>query len=287
MADLSEAIFAGVDAIRAADTGAGGLAQTGGTTIVNHMVQRDDPNYDETRAEYWPLVVVDVIEDADTVWGTTSAPDQDGFILRLTITTFRDAGRATQNLVSARLKLKLDGVTLANQTGWFFGPLSLNRVYQLRGRGNAYVMVHEYSGRAGDTAASLVGRQGSVTFTGNEGAAIGTTLFGQSIDEDISVDIADVRYWGDQADRLTRRGFSGNITAEFTVASMTPVIPVGTHGVLVVNEDTANTKKITYTNAVVARRRYSARTDGGPALVYLTFRVSSTGVPGTIPAIAT
>jgi hypothetical protein len=117
MADLSEALFLSLDAIRAADTGAGGLAQTGGgAAYLNHLVQRTDPNYDESRAEYWPLVVADVIEDADTVWGTTSSPDQEGFILRLTITTFRDPGRTSQNAVSARLRLKLDGVTPASQT---------------------------------------------------------------------------------------------------------------------------------------------------------------------------
>lgn len=289
--DLSEAVFTSVDAIRSADTGSGGLAAASGTltAIVNRMVQRDDPNYDETRAEYWPLIVVDVIEKNDTVWGLTGAPDQAGFVLRMTVHTLRDPGRAIQNAVSARMLLKYDGATLASQTGWVFGPLSVDRRYQLRARPNALVMVHEYSGRAGDVVATLTGRQGSVTFSGSEGAGITAgTMIGQTIDEDITISVANVERFGDQGERVTRQDFSGTITASFTYSSMTPVIPVGTQGVLVVFDDTAGVKKITYTNAVVIRRRKTASTDGESASnkLYLTFRVSS-ATEGVLAAVAT
>lgn len=287
--DLSEAVFTSIDAIRAADTGAGGLNEANGVALVNKMVLRDDANYGEDRADYWPHLMVDVIERSDTTWGTVNSRDTEQVFVRITLRTQRDPGRAKQNAVSARMRTVFDGVIPAAQTGWFFGVLTLERGYQVRATGNVLVYVQEYSIRAGVTAAEVTGRQTSLTFTGSDGAAIGSTMYGQSIDEDTQVVMAKVDHFDDAGERLTRQDFQGTINAVFTMSSMSPVIPVGTQGILVVFENTAANKKITYTNAVVVRRRVVADTDeNSPQVkIYVTFRVSSAGVAGTLAAVAT
>lgn len=287
MADLSAGLFTSLLAIQAADTGAGGLNESGATAAarINRFVQRGDPNYEEGRAEFWPLVVVDIIERGDIRWGNSSANASGRVLVRMTLTTLRDTARAPQNAVNARMRVRFNGITPSAQTGWTYGYMVLEQVYQLRASATTITLVHEYSLMAGVTGADLTSAQSSLTFTGSEGAAIGTTLRGEAIDENIEVVVADVEYFYDQAERLTRRGFRGTITGVFTIQSMTPVVPVGTQGVLVVFENTAGNRRITYTNAVVVQRRFSA-SGSNPQKLFLTFRVSSTGRPGALPAVA-
>lgn len=288
MGDLSEALFTSLDAIRSADTGSGGLAAASGTLTakLNYFVQRDDPNYDPDRAEYWPLVIVDIIEKSDTTWGLAVAPELNTVLVRVTINALRDPGRGSQNAVSRRIKDKFDGAVPATQTGYIFGPLSLDRAYQLRGRNNAYVMVHEYSVQEGDTAAVLTGRQQSLTFTGAEGAGIGSTLFGQSISKRGTCQVQEIDYFNDEAERLTRSNTSWIIVGLFTVASSTPVVLAGAQGVLTVFRDTAAGKKTVFTNAVVVEEEEVSQTDGSaPATVRLTFRVSAV-TEDVAPAVA-
>lgn len=283
--DLSEGLYTSLLAIQAADTSSGGLNETAGAARINRFVQRGDPNYDEGRAEFWPLVVVDIIEKLDVGWGQTYASEGGRVVVRMTLTTLRDTARTPQNAVSARMRVKYDGATPTAQSGWTYGYMVLERAYHLRTTNNTITMVHEYSLMAGVTGADLIGPQASLTFSGSEGTAIGSTLSGEAIDEDIEVPVANVEYFADQAERLTRTSHRGTITGAFMVQSMTPVVPVGTQGVLVSYENTVGSKKITYTNAVVVRRRRSA-SGSGPQMLYLTFRVSSTGIPGTLPAVA-
>lgn len=146
--DLSEAVFTSLAAIRTADSGSGGLSNIAGDAYIARLVQKGDPNYDEHRADYWPLAQVDVVERSDTSWGYSDSRDTDGVTILIRVKTQRDGGRTKQNAVAARLKLKLDGVTLASQTGWVFSPASYETGYQEAASGAELGFAMRFSCRA-------------------------------------------------------------------------------------------------------------------------------------------
>lgn len=275
--DLGEAIFASITALYTADTASGGLNEANGAARIERLVQKADANFDTDRADFEPLLAVDVFEKSDQNWGGDEATDTDQIMVRLTLTTFRDAGRTKQNAVSARMRMVFNGTVLAAQSGWVLGLLSLLRVYQGQTGSAKITLIQEYTIRAGVVGVDLVGAQSSVTFSVEEGSAISAgTLVGRSIDEDIELLVANVESFNDQSERITRQGLRSTITAAFTNQTHAAVIPVGTRGTLVVYSDTAGGHANTYANAMVTRRRWSSSTfgDGPPQFVYLTFRMT-------------
>lgn len=135
-------------------------------------------------------------------------------------------------------------------------------------------------------SAELVGRQVSATFTGTEGQAIGTTMYGWITSTNMRVLLSPVDRFNDRAQRLTKTSAGTTIQLEFTFSSMVPVPPTGTSAVLTVFEDEAKTQGFTYMNAVVSHRRRMADPYGSSAQrLYLTFRVTATGVSGTDPIV--
>lgn len=149
--DLSEAIFTSLTAIRTADSGTGGLSNIAADAYIAKLVLKGDANYDENRAEYWPLAVVDIIEHSDTSWGYTDTRDVEGVTIIIRLRTLRDRGRTSQNAISARLKVQLDGVVPASQTGWVFSPMAYESGFQEASSGVWLTFAMRFSCRAADT----------------------------------------------------------------------------------------------------------------------------------------
>lgn len=136
--------------------------------------------------------------------------------------------------------------------------------------------------------AELVGREAGATFSGAEGAAIGTTLYGRVAQAALLPVLTSVKRFYDVADRLTVRSRTGTITLGFTVASMTPVPPSGTAAVLVVYLDAARSKSLTFSNAILSEWRLGTTTAGEsePQRLSMTFRVTASGTAGKDPTAA-
>lgn len=289
--DLSEALFTSLTAIVTADSGSGGLSNASADAYIQRgIVQVGNASYDADRAIYWNGVVLDVFENPRHGWGVASSVQTSvEFIARLTLRTLRDAGRAKQNACAERLKLKLDGITPANQTGYNFSPLTLLRASQGPSDSKSLAYVLEFSGIGNLSASSgnadLLGRQASVTFAGDEGSGIGSTLIGQVVSDQQVAAIRNVTRFADLAERKTVRTTDSSVTVEFGKLSATPKVLTGTPAVLVVFDDTVAGKKLTFTNAIVTRIENS-RPAGGTQTVRMTFDTTATGVAGTNPVVA-
>jgi hypothetical protein len=290
--DLSEALATSLTAIVTADSGSGGLSNTSSSAYIQRsIVQIGHQNFDSDRAVYWNSVVLDVFENAKHGWGTgASAKTTVDFIARLTIRTLRDEGRAKQNACSERLKSKIDGVTPASQTGWNFSPLSFLRASQGPSDSKSLAYVMEFAGVGSASASSgnaeLIGRQASVTFSGTEGTGIGSTLIGQVVQSQQVAVTRNVTRFLDRAARKTIRTSDSGVTVEFEKISAVPVVVTGTPAVLVVFSDTANNRKITYTNAIVTRIEHVAPNGPGSQKTRMTFETTATGAAGTNPVVA-
>lgn len=280
--DLSEALRTSIAALVSADTGTGGFNNSASNALVQKVIFRDDPNYASDRALYNTTIEVEVDENPSTIWGTTPGTGvEKGFVLlRFIVNCQRDPGRTRRDAVVYRIRTQWGGVTpaAASDSTWTFGPMSLERVRQLSPTSTTTRTTLEFSLRAGaGTVVESTGRQVSVTFAGSEGAAIGTTMFGTSVEDTIAPEMRDVTQWGDASRRRSVALGDAFVSVDFALASMTPVQPVGARAVLVVFENTAGTKKLTFTNAIVVSRRFYATTrqESQPNRVTFTFAVSA------------
>lgn len=148
--DLSEAIFAGLNALYVADSGAGGLANSTGDQYVRQFVQEGDPNYDRDGARAWPAVKVSVVENEDAAFSLSSS-DRNNAMIEMHVFTLRDQGRSKQNAVNDRIRGVYHTSLLATQTGWTqFSPLIRLRGFQAPSSGTEYHYVHQYTVRAAE-----------------------------------------------------------------------------------------------------------------------------------------
>lgn len=136
--------------------------------------------------------------------------------------------------------------------------------------------------------AELVGREAGMLFSGVEGSGIGTTMYGRVIEENIEMDFAPVDRFYDVSERLSLRNEMGTVTVSYTFGNMAPVPPSGTSAVLILYEDAARTRGTVYSNAIMEERNHSSSTEGAsdPQKLSLVFRITSTGVAGTLPVVS-
>lgn len=124
---LESDIFAGINTIKAADTGSGGLANTSGNAYVRAWYREDDPV--DRDSDNWPMIRVD----------TSGSDEQDKFdnglatcVIRMSITVKRDYDQ-TFTLLDAvvdRVRKVFHTATIAQTTDWAFSPLYCQRVFK-------------------------------------------------------------------------------------------------------------------------------------------------------------
>lgn len=129
MADISYAIFKAMFDLYEADTGTGGLNETGGNSRVTHFVRSGDPNVTPDRSHYWPMIVVDVFVNEARVFPNRRVEA----IIRLHLYDNRDQNvnnLERQNAVSAAITTLFDGATLDTEAGVSFSLLNQLRNFQ-------------------------------------------------------------------------------------------------------------------------------------------------------------
>jgi hypothetical protein len=277
--DMSESLYDALAALVAADTGAGGLANTTGSQYVRKVIQKSDPNYDG-RLTVWPSLIVDVMPEAEShAFGSSYTSDRATSILRIEVVSKRDPKRAVQNAVNDRLRQILSRVALSG-TDWAFSKAVRVRGHQSRDTGTEYHYVHEYAvrGRVGSTA-DVVGMSATVTVSG--GDFTGVTFSGEVVQSALRRQYNPVQRSHDLVDRWSPEAYSGTLTVRGVLSGSASAIPPRPAGTAVTVTLAAFTGVDYVLDGVVEESQFDARAGADPQVVSWRIRVGLLGDTNT------